>query len=275
MVHLTKLAAAAVNRTTINAPYNLAAIKKLFETSNYYVRKESRDIFLAPSWAISAKRRSDGSILSKTSVSAAPYIGNIQKRLSSSSAVVDSSKSTIVPDFSAYKKNSGPNTSRAFTYLMVGATGALTAAGSKAFVTDFLANLSASADVLAMAKVEVDLTKIPEGKNITIKWRGKPIFIRHRTPDEIAEANSVQLSELRDPQSDAERAKKPEWLVMLGVCTHLGCVPIGEAGDYHGWYCPCHGSHYDISGRIRKGPAPLNLEVPVYNFEDETKLIIG
>lgn len=145
--------------------------------------------------------------------------------MSSSSAVVDSSKSTIVPDFSHYKKNSGPNTSRAFTYLMVGATGALTAAGSKAFVTDFLANLSASADVLAMAKVEVDLTKIPEGKNLTIKWRGKPIFIRHRTPDEIAEANSVQLSELRDPQSDADRTKKPEWLVML-VSENLNSVYI-------------------------------------------------
>ncbi|GBC48846.1 ubiquinol-cytochrome c r [Rhizophagus irregularis] len=274
MVHLTKLAAAAVNRTSTNAPYSVVAIKKLFKTSNY-VRKESREIIFTPSWAVGAKRRSDGSILSKTSVSAAPYIGNFQKRLSSSSAVVDSSKSTIVPDFSHYKKNSGPNTSRAFTYLMVGATGALTAAGSKAFVTDFLANLSASADVLAMAKVEVDLAKIPEGKNLTIKWRGKPIFIRHRTPDEIAEANSVQLSELRDPQSDADRTKKPEWLVMLGVCTHLGCVPIGEAGDYHGWYCPCHGSHYDISGRIRKGPAPLNLEIPVYNFEEETKLVIG
>ncbi|GBC00187.1 hypothetical protein RclHR1_03780016 [Rhizophagus clarus] len=274
MVHLTKLAAAAVNRTSINAPYSAVAVKKLFETSNY-VRKESLEIFFTPSWAVGAKRRSDGSILSKTFVSAAPCVGNFQKRFSSSSAVVDSSKSTIVPDFSHYKKDSGPNTSRAFTYLMVGATGALTAAGSKAFVTDFLANLSASADVLAMAKVEVDLAKIPEGKNLTIKWRGKPIFIRHRTPDEIAEANSVQLSELRDPQSDADRTQKPEWLVMLGVCTHLGCVPIGEAGDYNGWYCPCHGSHYDISGRIRKGPAPLNLEVPVYSFEDETKLVIG
>ncbi|CAI2166443.1 11240_t:CDS:2 [Funneliformis geosporum] len=271
MVNLTKLAA-TVNRTPINAPYSVNAIRKLLDGSKY-VHKESRKI-LTPSWIVGASRRFDGSIHLKTTLSAAPYSGNIQKRLSSSAAV-DSSKSTIVPDFSGYKKYSGPNTSRTFTYLMVGATGTLTAAGSKAFVTDFLANLSASADVLAMAKVEVDLSKIPEGKNLTIKWRGKPIFIRHRTLDEISEANSVQLSDLKDPQTDAERTKNPEWLVMLGVCTHLGCVPIGEAGDYHGWYCPCHGSHYDISGRVRKGPAPLNLEVPEYSFENETKLVIG
>lgn len=157
---------------------------------------------------------------------------------------------------------------------MVGTTGFLSAAGAKATVTDFLSNMSASADVLALAKVEVDLASIPEGKNVTIKWRGKPVFIRHRTADEISEAESVKVTELRDPQSDAERVKKPEWLVMLGVCTHLGCVPIGEAGDYGGWYCPCHGSHYDISGRIRKGPAPLNLEVPEYNFAED-KLIVG
>lgn len=104
---------------------------------------------------------------------------------------------------------------------MVGTTGFLSAAGAKATVTDFLANMSASADVLALAKVEVELASIPEGKNVTIKWRGKPVFIRHRTSDEIQEAESVNVSELRDPQSDAERVKKPEWLVMLGVCTHL------------------------------------------------------
>lgn len=122
--------------------------------------------------------------------------------------------------------------------------------------------MSASADVLAMAKVEVDLNTIPEGKNVIIKWRGKPVFIRHRTEAEIEEANTVSVQSLRDPEADADRVKRPEWLVMLGVCTHLGCVPIGEAGDYGGWFCPCHGSHYDISGRIRKGPAPLNLEIP-------------
>lgn len=134
--------------------------------------------------------------------------------------------------------------------------------------------MTATADVLAMAKVEVNLAAIPLGKNVVVKWQGKPVFIRHRTPHEIQEANSVDMSVLKDPQTDADRVKDPQWLIMLGICTHLGCVPIGEAGDFGGWFCPCHGSHYDISGRIRKGPAPLNLEIPSYEFEGE-KVIVG
>jgi ubiquinol-cytochrome c reductase iron-sulfur subunit len=186
-------------------------------------------------------------------------------------------ESTSVPDFSKYKKDDGDNTQgRPFAYMMIGATGVISSSIAKNCVTDYLTYLAPSADVLAMAKVEVDLTTIPEGKNVVIKWRGKPIFIRHRTADEIQEANTVTMSELRDPETDADRTKKPEWLVMIGICTHLGCVPIGEAGDYDGWFCPCHGSHYDISGRIRRGPAPTNLAVPAYSFaEDDTKLIIG
>lgn len=133
--------------------------------------------------------------------------------------------------------------------------------------------MSASSDVLALAKVEVDMSNIPEGKNAIIKWRGKPVFVRHRTADEIKEAEGVDVGSLRDPQTDADRVKRPEWLVMIGVCTHLGCVPIGEAGDYDGWFCPCHGSHYDISGRIRKGPAPLNLEIPEYDFNDDEQKV--
>ncbi|KAG4304025.1 hypothetical protein PORY_002548 [Pneumocystis oryctolagi] len=178
------------------------------------------------------------------------------------------------PDFSHYKSESSLAVNRAFSYFMVGTFGMVAAAGAQATVTDFLSNMSASADVLAMAKVEVDLSNLPEGKNLIIKWRGKPVFIRHRTQSEIEEARSVNISSLRDPQSDDDRTKRPEWLVMIGVCTHLGCVPIGEAGDYHGWFCPCHGSHYDISGRIRKGPAPLNLEIPEYDFLGEDKLVI-
>lgn len=181
---------------------------------------------------------------------------------------------TEIPDFGAYKKDTPIESSRAFSYFMVGSMGALTAAGLKATVHDFLTNMSASADVLAMAKVEVDLAAIPEGKNVVVKWRGKPIFIRHRTASEIDEANGVNVSELRDKQVDADRVKQPEWLVMLGICTHLGCVPIGDAGDFGGWFCPCHGSHYDISGRIRKGPAPLNLEIPPYEINGD-KLVIG
>jgi ubiquinol-cytochrome c reductase iron-sulfur subunit len=180
-----------------------------------------------------------------------------------------------VPNFDYYKRKSSETVGRNFTYFMVGATGVVAGATAKNFVHDFLSNLSASADVLALAKVEVDLSTIPLGRNVVIKWRGKPIFIRHRTSDEIDEANQVNLRELRHPEEDAQRVKNPEWLVMIGVCTHLGCVPIGEAGEFGGWYCPCHGSHYDISGRIRKGPAPLNLEIPEYSFLTEDKLVIG
>ncbi|PMD62510.1 cytochrome b-c1 complex subunit Rieske [Hyaloscypha bicolor E] len=180
-----------------------------------------------------------------------------------------------IPDFSHYRSKQGSNSNLVFQYFMVGTMGALTAAGAKATVQDFLVNMSASADVLAMAKVEVDLSTIPEGKNVIVKWRGKPVFIRHRTADEIKEAESVKVETLRDPQRDEDRVKKPEWLIMVGVCTHLGCVPIGEAGDFGGWFCPCHGSHYDISGRVRKGPAPLNLEIPEYDFPEDGALIIG
>ncbi|KAM5375270.1 hypothetical protein ACJZ2D_006099 [Fusarium nematophilum] len=184
-------------------------------------------------------------------------------------------KGSKIPDFGKYVSNNGEGKNKLISYFMVGALGAVSAAGAKSTVQEFLVNMSASADVLAMAKVEVDLSTIPEGKNVIIKWRGKPVFIRHRTQDEIDSANKVNVSSLRHPEEDSERVKEPEWLVMLGVCTHLGCVPIGEAGDYGGWFCPCHGSHYDISGRIRKGPAPLNLEIPEYDFPEDGKLVVG
>ncbi|GFF25653.1 cytochrome b-c1 complex subunit Rieske, mitochondrial [Aspergillus udagawae] len=180
-----------------------------------------------------------------------------------------------IPSFSKYASNKPPRSNQVFSYFMAGALGLGSAVGAKATVQDFLVNMSASADVLAQAKVEIGLATIPEGKNVIIKWRGKPVFIRHRTQDEIQEAQQFDWKTLRDPQPDEDRVQKPEWLVMLGVCTHLGCVPIGESGDFGGWFCPCHGSHYDISGRIRKGPAPLNLEVPQYTFPDEDTLVIG
>ncbi|RUS20368.1 cytochrome b-c1 complex subunit Rieske, partial [Endogone sp. FLAS-F59071] len=262
------LTSSLVNRSYINAPASTSALKKLFSVSlashdspnHYLIHHHEEHEPSAPSqFGSYAKKRYDGTLVSRTAVNVAPS-PNYQLRYQHSAAV--SLNSTAIPDFSKYKKTSGGDASRAFAYVMVGTTGFLSAAGAKATVQDFLSNMSASADVLALAKVEVELASIPEGKNATIKWRGKPVFIRHRTPDEIAEANETNLSELRDPQADSDRTKQPEWLVMLGVCTHLGCVPIGEAGDFGGWYCPCHGSHYDISGRIRKGPAPLNLEVP-------------
>ena len=142
-------------------------------------------------------------------------------------------------------------------------------------VVKFLAAMNPSADVLALASIEIDISSLEPGNCMTVKWRGKPVFVRSRTPEEIEQAESVEMSELRDPQSDAERVQRTETLVLVGVCTHLGCVPINGAGDYNGWFCPCHGSHYDTSGRIRKGPAPLNLEVPPYSFMNDTKLLIG
>ena len=189
-----------------------------------------------------------------------------------------SSRALQTPDFSNYRVKN-PEASKAFSYFMVGAFGAVSAASARSTVTNFLSTMSASSDVLALAKVEVDMSNIPLGKNAIIKWRGKPVFVRHRTQQEIDDANNVDVSSLRDPEADSDRAKRAEWLVMVGVCTHLGCVPIGEAGEYDGWFCPCHGSHYDISGRIRKGPgtlhwfclltlAPLNLEIPQYDFND-------
>ncbi|OBZ79244.1 Cytochrome b-c1 complex subunit Rieske, mitochondrial [Grifola frondosa] len=225
-----------------------------------------------PKWAGSVSRSSTLGLVSRTLVTA-PTTGVFQNRLLHTSAVARDAPQ--VPDFSHYEAKS-PDTNRGLAYLMIGSLGVLSASMAKSTVTEFLSTMAASADVLAMAKVELDLASIPEGKNVVIKWRGKPVFIRHRTQGEIAEARSEDWKSMRDPESDESRTKKPEWLVMLGVCTHLGCVPIGEAGDYGGWFCPCHGSHYDISGRIRKGPAPLNLEVPVHDFNDaEGKLVIG
>uniref|UniRef100_A0A646QD64 Cytochrome b-c1 complex subunit Rieske, mitochondrial n=1 Tax=Hemiscolopendra marginata TaxID=943146 RepID=A0A646QD64_9MYRI len=164
---------------------------------------------------------------------------------------------------------------RAFTYLVAAGSGIVGAYAAKGLVTMFVSSMSASADVLAMAKIEVKLSDIPEGKNMTFKWRGKPLFVRHRTAQEIDIESKVDLSSLRDPQPDSERATRPEWLILLGVCTHLGCVPIANSGDFGGYYCPCHGSHYDASGRIRKGPAPLNLEIPIHEFVSDDLVVVG
>jgi ubiquinol-cytochrome c reductase iron-sulfur subunit len=164
---------------------------------------------------------------------------------------------------------------RAFTYLMLSTVRFAYASFARVLVVKFVASMSASADVLAMASAEFELGEIAQGTTITVKWRGKPVFIRHRTPAEIAIEAEVPMSQLRDQEADVDRTHKPEWLVVLGICTHLGCVPLNHAGDYHGWFCPCHGSHYDVSGRIRKGPAPLNLEIPPYKFIEETKILVG
>ena len=150
------------------------------------------------------------------------------------------------------------------------------AVGTAAFIWPFLKSMSPAEDTLALGTTEVDVSLIEEGQSITVKWRGKPVFIRKRTKDEIDEAKTVNIADLKDPEEDINRVKKDEWLVLVGVCTHLGCVPLGDgAGEFGGWFCPCHGSHYDTAGRIRKGPAPENLPVPLATFIDPTTIKLG
>ena len=168
-------------------------------------------------------------------------------------------------------------TRRDFMAILAGAFGAI---GAAIAAFPLLNSLSPARDTLALATIEVDLSDIPEGSSKTVMWRGKPVFIRHRTPEQIKAAESVNLQSLIDKQTDEERVKKPEWLVTVGVCTHLGCVPMGQKesdnhGDFGGWFCPCHGSHYDTAGRIRKGPAPRNLDIPPYAFVSDTQIKIG
>jgi ubiquinol-cytochrome c reductase iron-sulfur subunit len=159
------------------------------------------------------------------------------------------------------------------------ATTAYSAAGIGAAcaILPFVDSMNPASDVAALASVEVDISNIKVGEEKKVMWRGKPIFIKRRTAAEIKAAQEVELSELRDPQTDESRVKKgkEEWLITIGICTHLGCVPIGGQGDYKGWFCPCHGSQYDTSARIRKGPAPKNLEIPPYEFVSDKLIKIG
>lgn len=193
---------------------------------------------------------------------------------------------TSVPDFTKYRPDSTKSpTSRAsdsemqrkvfgYTMMFAGAVVATTAA--KYTVKTFLMPLGPTAKTLAEASTEVALGNIPEGKNIVVKWRNKPLFVRHRTAEEISRERAVAMTQLRDPETDESRVQVDKWLICLGVCTHLGCVPLAHAGDFPGgYYCPCHGSHYDASGRIRKGPAPANLPVPEYKFLDDNTVVVG
>jgi ubiquinol-cytochrome c reductase iron-sulfur subunit len=158
--------------------------------------------------------------------------------------------------------------------------------GAAAVAWPLVHQMNPSADVLALASIDVDLSGVERGMSMTVQWRGKPVFIRHLTEEEIAEAEAVDVSALRDPATiearttTAEGVSRPEWLVQVGICTHLGCVPLGNKpgepkGDYGGWFCPCHGSHYDTAGRIRRGPAPRNLDVPPYVYTSDTEITIG
>ncbi len=162
------------------------------------------------------------------------------------------------------------------------ATGAVAALGAASVAWPLVAQMGKAADTLAAGSIEIDLSAVEEGGQLKTLWRGKPVFVRHRTAEEIAQAENTDIANCPDPQTDAERLipgpsgqVNPKYLVMIGVCTHFGCVPVGEAGDFDGWYCPCHGSHYDTSGRIRKGPAPKNMEIPPYEYLSDTVIKVG
>jgi ubiquinol-cytochrome c reductase iron-sulfur subunit len=189
----------------------------------------------------------------------------------------------------AHAAQGAGETRREFLYLMSASAAAF---GAASVAWPFISSMNPSGDVLALSSIEVDISAVQVGQAITVKWRGKPVFIRHRTPEEIESAKKADPvvdasgnvisnpADLRDPQTDASRVKKPEWLIVVGVCTHLGCVPLGQKssdprGEFGGYYCPCHGSQYDTSGRIRKGPAPLDLLVPEYAFESDKVVKIG
>ena len=175
------------------------------------------------------------------------------------------------------RDNHEGGTRRDFLYL---ATASVAAMGVATLAWPIIDQMNPSADVLALSSTEIDIAKVEVGQRIKVMWRGHPVFVAHRTQEEIKKAEDVNVAELRDPQTDAERVQKAEWLIVVGVCTHLGCIPLGTApsdprGEFGGWFCPCHGSQYDTSGRIRLGPAPLNLTVPPYNFLAATSVRIG
>ncbi|MEZ2130539.1 MULTISPECIES: ubiquinol-cytochrome c reductase iron-sulfur subunit [unclassified Sinorhizobium] len=181
----------------------------------------------------------------------------------------------------------GEPTRRDFLYLT---TGMAAAVGAVSVAWPFIDQMRPDASTLALASIEVDVSSLEPGMSLTVKWRGKPVFIRNRTEKEVDEAKSVPMAELKDPiarnanlAGDAEATDlarsagegKENWIVMIGSCTHLGCVPLGQAGEYNGWFCPCHGSVYDTAGRIRKGPAPQNLAVPTFSFVSDKVIKIG
>jgi len=196
---------------------------------------------------------------------------------------------TTVPESASNPDPSDPHSEPSRRDFFMIATGAFAAVGTVAFVWPFIDQMNPDASALALASIDVDVSAMEPGQSITVVWRGKPVFIRYRTDEEIQAAKDAQLSELKDPvarnenlepgapATDENRAAAGHeaYLVMVGICTHLGCVPLGESGEYNGWFCPCHGSVYDTAGRIRSGPAPENLLIPPLTFADDTTITIG
>ena len=178
---------------------------------------------------------------------------------------------------SAHAAEAGGETRRDF---LLHSTVAVSAVGAGMMVWPLVDSMNPAADTLSLSPTEFSVDGIAAGQGVTVVWRGKPVFVRHRTAAEIESASAVDLTDLPDPQDDTSRAKNPAFLILVGICTHLGCIPLGTKsteprGDFGGWFCPCHGSHYDTSGRIRRGPAPTNLEVPPYEFVSDTTVRVG
>lgn len=200
--------------------------------------------------------------------------GIAASRLAQARIGAQAGKSTLAKQSTLAQNDAPTATRRDFLYVATGAVGAV---GVAAAVWPLINQMNPDASVLALASIEFDLSSVEEGSAVTIKWRGAPVFVRHRTAKEIEEAKAVPMADLKDPQPDSDRVKEghEQWLIMVALCTHLGCIPVGDAGEYDGWFCPCHGSQYDTSGRIRKGPAPTNLLVPPYEFLSDTLVQIG
>lgn len=243
------------------------AVKKTTAAKKPPVKKS--DAKKAPVKKVSAKKTATKKVVAK------PPIKKAGQKAPAKTAAIK--KTPVKTKTAASPPSHGGESRRDFLYLTAGAFGAV---GAASVAWPFIDSLNPAADTLALATVEVNLTPVEKGQAITVMWQGKPVFIRHRTAAEIEKARAVDLTILRDKQTDEDRVQKPEWLVMVGICTHLGCVPLGQKptdpkGDYAGWFCPCHGSHYDEAGRIRKGPAPKNMMVPEYKFTNDTTIIIG
>jgi len=189
--------------------------------------------------------------------------------------VTDNPAEFPVQNFEEYRRTGDATSNKLASYGALMAASATGGLGIKSGVVDLLGLLNQNAVAVAASTMDFDTASVPEGTTITIKWKGKPVFVRHRTQAEIQTELKTPMYDLKEPQADEDRRKKPEFILLIGICTHLGCVPLSNAGEFNGWFCPCHGSHYDTAGRIRKGPAPRNLELVPHRFDTETELTIG
>ncbi|XP_069687758.1 uncharacterized protein [Periplaneta americana] len=266
-------------QTFINLSIKGARFSSLLKSTSYSTKKDL---------ANSLSRFQVSTFLRSSAFQNQIRVMNTASKCPKISTAIDTYTDYPVPDFSSYRRRrkiqtvdvGGPPDRqpeykhKLFTYGVLAGGSVVGMYAAKTCVHQMVSTMSITADMLALSKIEVTLADIPEGRQLAIKWRGKPLFVWHRTPHDIQLARSVDIKTLRDPERDEDRTKNPEWLVVLGVCTHLGCVPIFNSGDFGGYYCPCHGSHFDSSGRARKGPAPTNLEVPPYDFTDNGRLVV-